>query len=121
LLFASLALIAGYQSAFFALFAKVFSVTEGLLPGDARLAAFRRVVTLERTLVAGLVVGGSGVVLLVLAVDQWRRAGFGPLDYAQTMRLVVPGVTLSVLGFQTILGGFFLSLLGLRRPAPHPQ
>jgi hypothetical protein len=31
------------------------------------------------------------------------------------MRLVVPGVTLSVLGFQTILGCFFLSLLNLRR------
>jgi hypothetical protein len=31
------------------------------------------------------------------------------------MRVVVPGVTLSVLGYQTILSSFFLSLLGMRR------
>ena len=37
------------------------------------------------------------------------------LDYAKTMRWVVPGVTLAALGFQTIISGFFVSLLGLDR------
>jgi glycosyltransferase involved in cell wall biosynthesis len=115
LLFASLALIAGYQSAFFAVFAKTFAITEGLLPTDARFERFRRLVTLERGLAAGVVGCTAGFVILLLAVNQWRATGFGRLDYAQTMRLVVPGVTLSVLGFQTVLGCFFLSLLGLRR------
>jgi hypothetical protein len=31
------------------------------------------------------------------------------------MRWVIPGVTLTTLGFQTVLSGFFLSILGLRR------
>jgi hypothetical protein len=31
------------------------------------------------------------------------------------MRVVVPGVTLVVLGYQGILSCFFLSLLGMRR------
>jgi glycosyltransferase involved in cell wall biosynthesis len=115
LLFASLALISGYQSAFFAVFAKTFAITEGLLPPDRRLDRFRRVITLERGLTAGsmsCVVGGA---LLLAALNRWRHLGFGHLDYAQNMRIVVPGVTLSVLGFQTILGCFFLSLLNLRR------
>jgi len=42
-------------------------------------------------------------------------ASFGTLDYAQTMRLVVPGVTLTALGFQTILSSFFVSILGMSR------
>ena len=37
------------------------------------------------------------------------------LDYARTMRWVVPGVTLAALGFQTILNGWFVSILGMRR------
>ena len=56
-----------------------------------------------------------GIVLLVLAVNKWRAADFGDLDYASTMRLVVPGVTLTALGFQTLLSSFFVSVLALRR------
>ena len=55
----------------------------------------------------GLIVAGLallvGIVLLLAAVNQWRLAGFGRLDYAHTMRLVVPGMTLTALGFQTVL------------------
>lgn len=59
--------------------------------------------------------GVLGFLMLGAAVNEWRMHAFGLLDYAQTMRLVVPGVTLSVLGFQTVLGCFFLSLMDLRR------
>jgi hypothetical protein len=51
----------------------------------------------------------------VVAVNQWRLTDFGSLDYAPTMRLVVPGVTLTALGFQTMLSSFFASILGMRR------
>jgi hypothetical protein len=34
------------------------------------------------------------------------------------MRLVVPGVTLTVLGFQTMLSSFFLSVLSLGKGSP---
>jgi hypothetical protein len=30
------------------------------------------------------------------------------------MRVVIPGVTLTTLGFQTILSSFYLSILGMR-------
>jgi hypothetical protein len=53
--------------------------------------------------------------MLLAAVNEWRVRDFGRLDYADTMRIVVPGVTLAVLGYQTILSCFFLSLLTMRR------
>jgi glycosyltransferase involved in cell wall biosynthesis len=115
LLFASLALISGYQSAWFALIAKTFAISEGLLPADRRLAAFRRVVTVERGLIGGVFGAAIGLALLALAVNEWRIRSFGSLNYAETMRLVVPGVTLFALGFQTLLGCFFLALLDMRR------
>jgi hypothetical protein len=39
---------------------------------------------------------------------------FGRLDYRETMKLVIPGATLTALGFQTVLSSFFVSILGMR-------
>ena len=115
LLFASLAILCGYQSVLFAILSKTFAISEGLMPEDAKLSRFFKVMYLER----GLILSGLGLVvglgLLLIAVHQWKLAGFGQLDYAKTMRLVVPGATLTALSFQTILSSFFVSILGMRR------
>jgi hypothetical protein len=115
LLFASLAILCGYQSILFAIFTKTFAIAEGLMPEDRRMIQFFKVVNLERGLSIALAALLIGFVLLLSAVNQWRLASFGTLDYAHTMRLVVPGVTLTALGFQTILSSFFASILGMRR------
>lgn len=115
LLFASLAIICGYQSIAFALMTKVFAIMEGLLPEDPRLNRFFKLVNLESGLVVGAVGMLAGLVLLGGAVHQWASVDFGALNYAHTMRWVIPGVMLTALGFQTILFSFFGSLLGMRR------
>lgn len=115
LLFSSLAFLAGYQTLLFAIFTKTFAVNEGLLPEDARLKKFLQIVPMERGLIAAGITMVSGIVLLLLAVNKWRLANFGALDYAQTMRLVIPGATLTTFGIQTFFSSFFLSLLNLHR------
>ena len=115
LLFASLAILLGYQAVLFGLFAKTFATNERLLPPDPQLDGFFKVMNLERGLILG--VGGllAGLVLLGMAFGEWWSTGFGHLEYAQTMRRVIPGVTLTALGFQTILSSFFVSILGLKK------
>jgi hypothetical protein len=115
LLFASLAILCGWQAALFAIFTKVFAISEGLMPEDARLNRFFQFATLERGLVASAIVLVVGLGLLLFSVNLWREAGFGTLDYARTMRWVIPGATLTALGFQTLLSSFFVSILGMRR------
>lgn len=115
LLFAALALLLGYQSILFSLFAKTFAVSERLLPPSPWLDWFFKVMNLERALVLGALSMVAGVALLLGAWNQWRLTHFGPLDYPHTMRWVIPGMTLTALGFQTILSGFFVSILGMRR------
>jgi hypothetical protein len=115
LLLASLAVICGHQSMMFAVIAKTFAITEGLLPADARVARFSRMLPLERGLALALVAVVAGVVMLGAAANEWRVRDFGRLNYADTMRVVVPGMTLAVLGFQTMLSCFLLSLLEMRR------
>jgi glycosyltransferase involved in cell wall biosynthesis len=115
LLFASLSILVGYQSALFAVFAKTFAIRERLVPVDHRVERFFRIFTLERGLAIGAAGLLIGLVLLGGAVNQWRLTGFGSLDYAHTMRWVIPGVTLVALGVQTVLGSFFTSILGMAR------
>jgi len=76
------------------------------------------VICLESGLAIGAAAFLSGLVLLGVAVLQWKSVHFGNLDYAVTMRWVIPGATLTALGFQTVLSSFFVSILGMkRRPA----
>src|SRR5262249_9468437 len=102
-------------SVLFAMFSKTFAISEGLMPEDPRLTRFFQIMYLER----GLILGGIGIFmgmgLLLAAIGQWWQAGFGPLDYEHTMRFVIPGSTLTAVGFQTILSSFFASILGMRR------
>jgi len=115
LLFATLAILCGYQSVLFALFSKTFAVSEGLIPADPRLERFFDVVELERGLLTGAALLAAGLLLLIVSINQWRLVNFGRLDYAHTMRLVIPGAALTAIGFQTILSIFFLSILRMRR------
>ena len=115
LLFSSLAILLGYQSILFAILAKTFAVNEGLLPEDEKFNRFFKVMYLERGLMLGAASFFAGIVLLACAVGQWWHVHFGHLDYAHTMRWVIPGFTLTALGFQTCLSSFFVSILGMKR------
>jgi hypothetical protein len=115
LLVAGLACLLGYQLIVFALFTKVFAINEGFQPMPAYLDRLFRHVNLEVGITAGLVLTLAGFAALVAAVWSWRTADFGVLDPRATMRQVIPGAVLLVLGIQTVFSSFFLSTLGIRR------
>jgi glycosyltransferase involved in cell wall biosynthesis len=115
LLYAGLAVILGLQAVLFWLFARVFAVSVGLLPPDPRLERWTRAISLE----IGLLVGGlcflGGLGGSIYAVLWWGNRSFGQLDYSSTLRLVIPSATLLAVGFELLLGSFFLSILGMKR------
>jgi glycosyltransferase involved in cell wall biosynthesis len=115
LLFAAMSILIGFQSIVFAAFTKVFVISEGLLPEDARLSRLFRYVTLETGLVVGVLLVLVGTGAWVLGLEYWRSHHFGPLDPEKTLRIVIPGVVFFTLGFQVILSSFFLSVLGMAR------
>lgn len=115
LVYASLAILCGYQAILFAIFTATFAVNEGLRPPPRGYETFYKVMNLERGLILALLTFLAGVVLLALAVNKWLLTGFGNLDYRDTLRWVVPGATLTALGVQTMLSSFFVSILGLSR------
>jgi glycosyltransferase involved in cell wall biosynthesis len=114
-LYAAMAIVIGYQTVIFAIFTKVFAITEGLLPEDPRLKTLFRYIRLETGILAGALLLATGIGLSIYALSFWSSTSFGPLDPSRTLRLVIPAVTAIALGLQTVLSSFFLSILGLER------
>jgi glycosyltransferase involved in cell wall biosynthesis len=115
LLVASLLMLCGFQSMLFAIFARTFAVSVGILPLNRNLKRFYELINLERGLAGAGLALVVGVYLVLAAINQWRLASFGNLDYPVTMRMVIPGVTLLALGFQTVLSSFLISMMGMKR------
>jgi len=115
LLYAAMAVVIGFQTVVFAVLTKVFATTQGLLPEDPRLNKLFEYVKLETGLSVGFALLIAGLALSIFAFSSWRATLYGPLDPEPTLRLVIPSVTLIMLGLQTVLSSFFLSILGLKR------
>jgi len=115
LLVTSLLILVGAQALALAIFARTFAVVEGLRPAGPLITRFYRLFNLEKALLAAALVGCIGLALIARVFFSWRDGGYGPLDYADTLRLVIPGVTLLALAAQTMFASFMVSMLGLDR------
>ncbi len=124
LMMACMAVVVGFQLVAFAFFTKVFAIAEGLLPEDPKLTRVFKIFTLEKGIVAGLLVLLAGVAMFLRALWLWQQAHFGLLpSTGENLRRLIPAGTLIVLGIQVVFSSFFMSVLGLktvkRQPPAH--
>jgi glycosyltransferase involved in cell wall biosynthesis len=118
LVYASALTVVGYQAIWFAVFARVYAMTEGFLPVNSRLEKTMKRVSLETGVLAGAMLVLGGLILSAIALSIWGGTGFGELNYQDTLRIVVPASTMLMLGVQTILASFFVSILGIQHSQP---
>ncbi len=115
LLYAVTAILIGFQAVIFAFFTKIFAITEGLLPEDARLRRAFRFFTLEKGFLLGAALFFTGIGVACYSLLLWNRTGFGPMDPVVLVRLVAAALVTTTLGVEIIFSSFFLSILGLAR------
>lgn len=115
LAYAAAAVLLGFQLVFFGIAAKVFAITEGLLPEDESFARWFRFVNLESGLIVGAVLVLVGLGIAVSSVTSWAHTGYGSLPPVQMMRHTLPAMMCLMLGTEVCFASFFLSLLGLKR------
>jgi hypothetical protein len=108
-------LLVGTQTCFLAIFAHTFAMVEGLRPSSAFIVGFYRIFNLEKAFVGAGIIAVAGLALIAVVYFDWRAGGYGSLDYAHTLKLVIPGVTLVALSAQIVFGSFMVSILGLDR------
>lgn len=110
--YAGAAILLGLQMVLFSLLVTALGVRSGWLPPE-RGQRLLKAVTLEWSLVASALLFLAGLVLSVLAMRFWSARDFGVLDPRETMRVVIPAVTLMGVGGQVALAAFFLEALRL--------
>lgn len=115
LLYGTVMLIAGYQSVLFAIMTKTFAINNRLLPQDPFFDRWFFVVNLKCGALAGLLTLLAGLGLLIYAFWIWTSLNFGAMNYPDTLRIAIPGSALICLGLQTVLFGFFISILRLQK------
>lgn len=116
LLVCSFMVMIGVQLAFFGVFARRFATAEQVLPPSRWIEPLRRKFTIEHGVFGGIFLAIGGFALLVRAVLIWKAAHFGDLSYPDSLRQVIPAVTLMTTGVQITFASFFLGILDLRRP-----
>jgi glycosyltransferase involved in cell wall biosynthesis len=114
MLYASAGIIIGLHSVSFAVLTKTFAVQEKLLPEHMKLSRLMKLATLENGLIVGLLLIGGGVGLTLYSVALAGEGGFTVLNINQSMRLIIPSITLLIIGFQVIFSSFFFSILRLK-------
>jgi glycosyltransferase involved in cell wall biosynthesis len=118
---ACMVIMVGFQLVAFAFYTKVFAIAEGLLPEDPKLARVFKVFTLEKGIIAGLLILFAGAALFLHALWIWKQAHYGVLPSMEdNLRRLIPATTLMILGVQGIFSSFFMSVLGLKTVSRHP-
>ncbi|MEY3731169.1 MAG: hypothetical protein RLZZ57_1925 [Pseudomonadota bacterium] len=117
LLYASGAVVMGFQAMQFWVFARLYGAVTGLLPEAVRLNRALSRFGLEATLLLAGAIFLLGLGLGVAALAQWGARDFGALQGAGVMRMAIASVTAMLMGLQLAFGAFFLALLGMMRPA----
>ena len=114
LFYAALAVVVGFHSMLFWVFAKIYGMREGIVPPDPRFSRMMRLLTLEVGLITGGLLLLFGLALGMFAVSAWGSVAFGVLSPERAMRLVIPSGTAILLAFQIAYGAFFISVLEIR-------
>jgi hypothetical protein len=113
-LFAMMALL-GAQAVMFGVFCRTYATTLGLDRPNRLTQWVTQRFSLERGLVASLLVFTFGLTIDIWVLADWLNRNMGPLD---AVRQTLYALTLVVLGTQGIFASFFLSFFRMKVHAP---
>jgi len=101
------AVVLGMQLLQLAVLTKWLGVASGIVPEPAWLARTKPLHTVETGLLLGGFMFVCGLLASLAILYDWGSAGFGALDPAEGMRVVIPAVTLMIVGMQAVAGALF--------------
>ena len=103
----SLFIISGYQAVLMHLLSLDLSQKLGMRSKESH-TFLQKLITSQGAMICFLLLL-SGVFLWAKVFLSWQSTDFGPLDYAETMKIAIPGATLVSLSLEMIIFTFFRS------------
>ena len=110
-LFASAAVMLGYQAVLFAMAAVLARHYAQLAAPDPREVTVRRIASGPVLPLAGGAATAIGLLLCLGLTLEWGKAGFGALNPESAMRQIIPGVALLLIGTQSVLASVFFAAM----------
>lgn len=110
MIFGAFLSILGLQTIIFGLQSKIYSKSIGLGNESKTLKFIDKYFTLEKGTVIGLAISFIGIAILIYIFNTWLNVGF-----VQQIKLMLVGMTLTVLGIQIIFSAWFLSMIGIEK------
>lgn len=111
LVYMAAATVLGAQMVQLAVLTKWMGILSGVVPPQRWLERMTPYLKMETGLILGLALVALGLTWSVMLVLDWRKAGFGAMDPALTMRGAIPAVTLMILGVQGASAALFAGAL----------
>ncbi|MFH1358802.1 MAG: glycosyltransferase family 2 protein [archaeon] len=105
----SMLVIVGYQLIIFSIFAKTYAITH--LNEKSPLEKYFKYITIKNASILGIIITLIGAIIYIAVLIKWINLDFSSLDEIKTL---VIGLTLGVIGIQTIFSSFMLSILGIK-------
>ncbi|MEO5808190.1 glycosyltransferase family 2 protein [Devosia sp.] len=112
-LVAAMCVIVGVQSISFAVIGRRFASRYGFIPRSGTYHDILEALSLERILLAAMLLMALGVAALLWGFAQWAARDFGPLNASTTMRAMILAITALVTGFQLMMSGFMSSMINI--------
>ncbi|MBI5944972.1 MAG: glycosyltransferase family 2 protein [Chloroflexi bacterium] len=113
LLVSSLLLITGVQLLTFWMIARFYSAQVGILPASNFVTALTGGSFLNFGIFLGLLCMFLGLIPFLTSLSQWVQVDFGPLRYEVTLRLIIPTLTLVIIGMHVFFSSFVIGLMSL--------
>lgn len=108
--FSSALVIIGYQLIIFAAFAKSYAINH-LGESSGKMEKLYKLITIERASIIGIAILILGSLIYAFILSEWISGGFKSLEEIKNS---IVGLTLIILGTQTIFSSFMLSILSIK-------
>ena len=106
--------IVGLQIIMFKILSDVCAAERGFLYISEEQKKRLGIITVDRCVLAGIILFAAGVIFTVVSMSQWASTGYGDLVPEVMMRRVIPGWTMIIVSIQLVCDGFFLGILRLK-------
>ncbi|HEY9218257.1 MAG TPA: glycosyltransferase family 2 protein, partial [Phenylobacterium sp.] len=111
-------IITGVQMITFGVLSRSYAAMTGFLPASRTWRMLIRHVDTEKMALASLALFIAGALTFGSALLVWMRADFGPLTSPAIPRLVISGLALIAVSFQTFFSAFLLGTLAIPKRTP---
>ena len=111
LVYAGAAVVVGLQAVLFALLAQFYGIRRGFLPADDLMTNILDALTMERVILAGLLILSASLISGLYSVGMWISADFGDLIPREIITIATPSAVGSICGSELIMFGLFLGVL----------